>query len=121
MHKITNNERKAFVIFNSLKLVWMTFKNIYYSPSTIRNHLVLTSMLRDYIATPLCHIFYLSLQKKMCPQTWREAKVILLPKNGNQSISRPISLLLTFTKLFENIVFHHIQCYFYVNKLTVDL
>jgi hypothetical protein len=28
------------------------------------------------IATPICHIFNLSLLESVCPQSWREAKVI---------------------------------------------
>ena len=36
----------------------------------------------DYIATPICHIFNLSLLESVCPQAWREAKVIPLPKNS---------------------------------------
>ena len=36
----------------------------------------------DDIATPVCHIFNLSLQESVCPLAWREAKVILLPKNS---------------------------------------
>ncbi|CDQ66726.1 unnamed protein product [Oncorhynchus mykiss] len=33
-------------------------------------------------ATPICHIFNLSLLESVCPQAWREAKVIPLPKNS---------------------------------------
>jgi hypothetical protein len=36
----------------------------------------------DDIATPVCHIFNLSLQESVCPLAWREAKVILLPRNS---------------------------------------
>jgi hypothetical protein len=42
----------------------------------------LLRMVVDYIATPVCHIFNLSLEKSDCPQIWWEAKVILLPKKG---------------------------------------
>ena len=56
----------------------------------------LLRIMADNIATPICHIFNLSLLESMCPQAWREAKVITLPKNRKApftgSNSRPISL-----------------------------
>jgi hypothetical protein len=33
----------------------------------------LLSMVAETIATPICHIFNLSLDESLCPQTWREA------------------------------------------------
>ena len=36
----------------------------------------LLRMIVDNIAAPICHIFNLSLQESVCPQGWREAKVI---------------------------------------------
>ena len=60
----------------------------------------------------------------MCPQAWREAKVIPLNKNSKAAFtgsnSQPISLLLILSKLLEEIVFDQTQCYFTVNKLTTD-
>ena len=41
----------------------------------------LLRMVADSIATPICHIFNLSLEESLCPQAWREAKVILLPRS----------------------------------------
>ena len=50
-----------------------------------------------------------------CPQAWREAKVIPLPKNSKApftgSNSRPISLLPTLSKLLEKMVFDQIKSY----------
>ena len=84
----------------------------------------LLRMVADSIATPICHIFNLSLEESLCPQAWREAKVIPLPKSGKAAFtgsnSRPISLLPALSKLLEKIVFDQIQCYFSVNKLTTD-
>ena len=78
----------------------------------------------DDIATPIFHIFNLSLLESVCPQARREAKVILLPKNSKApftgSNSQPVSLLPTLSKLLEKMVFDQIQCYFTVNKLTID-
>ena len=63
----------------------------------------LLSMVADSIATPICHIFNLSPEESLCPQAWREAKVIPLPKNGKAAFtgsnSRPISLLPALSKL----------------------
>lgn len=36
----------------------------------------------EYIATPVRQILNLSLEDGMCPQAWRKAKVIPLPKNN---------------------------------------
>ena len=36
----------------------------------------------DDIATPICHIFNLSLLESVFPEAWREAKVTPLPKNS---------------------------------------
>jgi hypothetical protein len=62
----------------------------------------------DSIATPICHIFNLSLEESFCPQAWREAKVIPLPKSGKAAFigsnSRPISLLPALSKLLEKCI-----------------
>jgi hypothetical protein len=42
----------------------------------------LLGIIADDIAAPICHLVNLSLQESVFPQTWREAKVILLPKNS---------------------------------------
>ena len=76
------------------------------------------------IATPICQIFNLSLLESVCPQAWRETKVIPLPKNSKAPFTgsnrRQICLLPTLRKLLEKNVFDQIQCYFTVNKLTTD-
>ena len=81
-------------------------------------------MVADSIATPICHIFNLRLEESICPQAWREAKVIPLTKIGKTAFtgsnSRPMSLLPALSKLLEKIVLDQIQCYFSVNKLTTD-
>ena len=61
----------------------------------------LLRIIADDIATPICHIFNLGLLESMCPQAWREAKVIPLPKNSKAPFTgsnrRPISLLPTLS------------------------
>ena len=60
----------------------------------------------------------------MCPQAWREEKVIPLTKNSKAPFTGsngwPINLLPTLSKLLEKMVFDQIQCYFTVNKLTTE-
>ena len=43
----------------------------------------LLRMIADHIGTPICHLFNLNLHESICPQAWRKAKVIPLPKNSN--------------------------------------
>ena len=75
-------------------------------------------------ANHICHIFNLSLEESLCPQAFREAKVIPLPKSGKAAFtgsnSRPTSLLPALRKILEKMVFDQMQCYFSVNKLTTD-
>ena len=84
----------------------------------------LLRMVADQIATPICHIFNLSLASNIFPQIWKEAKVIPLPKQTKAAFtgtnSRPISLSPVLSKLLEKIVLDQIQCYFSVNNLTSE-
>ena len=41
----------------------------------------LLRMVEYCIVTPVCYIFNQSLKECVCPQVWKEAKVIPLPKN----------------------------------------
>jgi hypothetical protein len=64
----------------------------------------LLRMVADSVSTHICHIFNLNLS--VSPQTWREAKVIPLPKDGKApfivSNSRPISLLPVHSNFVKN-------------------
>jgi hypothetical protein len=42
----------------------------------------LLRIIADVIATPICHIFNLSLLESVCPQAWREANIFPLPKDS---------------------------------------
>ena len=83
----------------------------------------LLRIIADNFATTICHIFNLNLLESVCPQAWREVKVIPLHKNSKSpfsgSNSRPISLLPTLSQVLENIVFDQIQSYLTVNKLMI--
>ena len=58
-----------------------------------------------YSHSYLWHIFDLSLQESVCPQAWREAKFIPLPKSGEAAFtgsnSRTISLLPALSRLLK--------------------
>ena len=73
----------------------------------------LLRMVADSIATPICQMFYLSLEESLCPQAWREDKVIPLPKSSKVAFtgsnSRPKSLLPALSKRLEKMVFDQIQ------------
>ena len=64
------------------------------------------------IASPLCHIFNLSLQSGIVPDDMKLAKVVPVFKKGDNQLFtnyRPISILPAFSKLLEKIV--HKQTY----------
>ena len=81
-------------------------------------------MVADCIATPICYIFNQSLKEYVCPQAWKESKVIPLPKNSKApfaaSKSHPISFLSVLSKLMERIVFDQMQRCFSENNITTD-
>jgi hypothetical protein len=62
----------------------------------------LLRMIGMAIESSICHIFNLSPEEGVCPQAWREAKVMLLPKSGRSdftgSNSRPCQLLVSCWK-----------------------
>ena len=84
----------------------------------------LLKIVAHLIATPICHVFNLSLVKCIYPKDWKIAKITPLSKNVSAPFSgpncRPISLLPTLSKLMERIVYEQIQCYFSVNDLNTD-
>ena len=76
------------------------------------------------VAKPITHIFNQSLKWDVCPQVWKQAKIIPIPKNSKTNItginSRPISILPVLAKMMEKCVFNQIQSYFSVNVLNSD-
>ena len=77
----------------------------------------LLKLVKEYIVSPVCHIF--NIEDGVCPQAWREVKIILLPKNSKApcrfSNRRPMSLLPLLSKLLEK------NLYFTENQLTTYL
>jgi hypothetical protein len=66
---------------------------------------------RDVIAKPLCYIFNLALFSHTFPDRWKVAKVVPIFKSGcreNIENYRPISLINSFAKVFEILLFDQI-------------
>jgi hypothetical protein len=59
------------------KKIWLSINNDK-PPGSDNLDEKLLRITADDIATPICHIFNLSLLESVCPQAWREAKVIPL-------------------------------------------
>jgi hypothetical protein len=56
--------------------------NKYQPPDTDNLDGKLLKLVAEYTATPVCNILNLSREDGVCPQAWREAKVIPLRKNS---------------------------------------
>ena len=72
------------------------------------------------ITVPLLHIFNLSLQKGIVPSQLKQAKVVPIFKageSGNADNYRPISLLCTFSKIFEKIIATRLTNYIDANNI----
>jgi exonuclease III len=66
------------------------------------------------LMNPLCHLFNASLKLGMFPNIYKKAKVIPVYKKGDTSMItnyRPISLLCTFGKILERLVFWRISSF----------
>ena len=76
------------------------------------------------IATPLSNIFYRSLVTGQVPRELKTAKIIPLFKSGdrtNVDNYRPISLLNSFSKLLEKIVFKRLSIHIENNNLLSNM
>lgn len=84
----------------------------------------LLKLAADFIAPALTHIINLSFSCCTCPQAWKQAKIVPLPKDKKLSFSgsnsRPISILPVLSKILESIVHDQINNYFYTNDLLTD-
>ena len=76
----------------------------------------------NYIATPLSHIFNLSLSTGKCPNALKLAKVIPIYKKDDPSLItnyRPISLLPSISKILEKIVHKRLFNFLKQNKALI--
>ncbi len=100
----------------------MTFKN---KPSGVDElDGKLLKPIASIIAPMVTHITNQSLTLSKCPQGWKTAKTVPLPKNKrlqlSESNSRPISLLPCLCKIMEKCVYEQIQLYFSNNNLFTN-
>ena len=75
-----------------------------------------------FIATPLTHIFNLSLSTGKCPNSLKLAKVIPIYKKDDPSLInnyRPISLLPSLSKILEKIIYKRVYNFFKQNNLLI--
>ena len=76
--------------------------------------------LRPVITFPLCIIYNKSLQEGCFPEKMKLAEVVPLHKGGDESISnnyRPISLLITLSKILEKIIY--VRTYQFLEKNNI--
>jgi hypothetical protein len=72
------------------------------------------------ISSPLLHIFNKSIEQGVVPKKFKTAKVVPVYKSGDtldMNNYRPISLLCSFSKILEKIVFIRLMKYLDVNNL----
>ena len=80
----------------------------------------LAKLTQEGITIPLVHIINLSLQTGQIPNNMKLAQVVPIFKNGEKNLIqnyRPISLLPTFSKLLERIVYNRLYKYLVINKV----
>ena len=84
----------------------------------------LLKLAADEIAPALVHIVNLSFTCGTCPQAWKQAKIIPLPKNKKLPFSgtnsRPISLLPVLGKMIETIVYEQVNNYLSINNIICN-
>lgn len=69
----------------------------------------------DALVPVLTYLFILSLENCIFPEKWKSAVVVPIFKSGNSSDVanyRPVSLLSSFSKLFESVVEMHLPSHF---------
>jgi len=75
------------------------------------------------IKGPLAHIYNLSLNSGVFPDTWKTAKVKPLHKKGDKYDMRnyrPISIISDFAKLLERLMYKRIISFLYENKILSE-
>ena len=87
-------------------------------PDGLSNRLIKTCA--DIIAKPLSIIYNASIKQASYPDKWKLARVIALYKKGSRSKPenyRPISLLDSFGKIFERLIYNRMNLFIEKYKL----
>jgi hypothetical protein len=69
------------------------------------------------VSFPLSHLINISIAMDYVPVSWKTAKLVPLFKSGDATETKnygPISLLSTFSKVLEKVIYK--QVYFYLNS-----
>ena len=106
------NQEEIFKVVNSLK------NKKSYGSDEISNNLL--KLIIPYIINPLVHIFNISLLSGVFPSDMKIAKVIpILKKDDSTLLSnyRPVSILSSFSKILERIVYNRLSSFLVVHKL----
>jgi len=75
------------------------------------------------IKRPLSHIYNLSLNSGVFPDTWKTAKVKPLHKKGDKydmKNYRPLSIITVFAKLLERLMYNRLISFSYENKILSE-
>ena len=83
----------------------------------------LVKQIIDYIASPLSHIFNLSFSTGVFPADMKMGKVIPLYKSGDDNKFdnyRPISILQSFSKILEKLMYKRLQSYLDRHNILSD-
>ena len=75
--------------------------------------------IKEYIVGPLCNIFNKSLETGIFPERMKTAKVVPLYKSKSKDLTtnyRPISLLITLSKLLEKIMYTRVYSFLSTNN-----
>jgi hypothetical protein len=68
----------------------------------------------------MCHIFYASLEQVIYPDRMKFASLRPMYKTGDKVVMtnyRPISLLISFSKIFERVVYNRIRQHMHTYNL----
>jgi len=116
-HELTNNNENAFYFSN------VTQSEVYQAISSIKSNATgfdlvsprFLKMLLPYLLPYLTHIFNSILTSSNYPVAWKSAKVLPVPKSGNEL--RPICILPIVSKAFEKVMNAQILHYLNINSL----
>ena len=106
------NKEEIFKVVNSLK------NKKSYGSDEISNNLL--KLIIPYIINPLVHIFNISLLSGVFPSDMKIAKVIPIFKKDDSTLLsnyRPVSILSSFSKILERIVYNRLSSFLVVHTL----